>query len=107
MDIVEPCMSWVPIFWGRVCRLFTQTRAVDLPYDIILDILSRLPAKLVFQCRDFCRTLSELTSSPSLINMHLNRATSVIVTQWDCYLLKMVYMKVPFLCILLMKRLKR
>ncbi|OVA08271.1 F-box domain [Macleaya cordata] len=49
----------------------------DLPYHIITDILSRLPAKCVFQCQRVSRQLNVLATTPFFIHTHLNRATSV------------------------------
>ncbi|KAF5195866.1 F-box domain [Thalictrum thalictroides] len=49
-----------------------------LPYEIIINILSRLPAECLARCRNACSPLSVLTLNPSLIDMHLNRATPVI-----------------------------
>ncbi|KAF5183359.1 hypothetical protein FRX31_027054 [Thalictrum thalictroides] len=82
MDMIALFMRWVHIIWGYAFRLFGQTRAPDLPSDIILDIFSRLPAELVVQCRDGCRMIFTLTTSSSFIEMHLNRASSIIVFQY-------------------------
>ncbi|PIA27747.1 hypothetical protein AQUCO_07600121v1 [Aquilegia coerulea] len=82
MDMIAPCIRWVSIIWGYILRLFGQTKAADLPSDIVVDIFSRLPAELVFQCRDGSRMISTLTTSSSFIKMHLNRATSIIVLQY-------------------------
>lgn len=79
MDVLVPCIKWIPCLWGRILRSFTQTVVVDLPLEIIMDIFSRLPAELVFQCCLPSCTLWSLKSSQYFVNLHWNRAKSVIV----------------------------
>ncbi|KAM7478443.1 hypothetical protein LguiA_026656 [Lonicera macranthoides] len=44
--------------------------------DITIDILSRLPADCVLECRKVCRKWCALTSSPYFAKLHLKRATT-------------------------------
>lgn len=48
----------------------------QLPDDIIMEILSRLPAKRVIKCRRVCRSWKSLTSTQYFINLHLSRAAA-------------------------------
>ncbi|KAL2458313.1 F-box protein [Forsythia ovata] len=45
-----------------------------LPHEIVLDILSRLPIKSVFQFRFACRSWQLLSHDPHLVSMHMSRA---------------------------------
>ncbi|KAI3853031.1 hypothetical protein MKX03_033054 [Papaver bracteatum] len=73
---------------------------VDLPYDIIIDILSRLPAKCIFKCQCVSRPLQVLTTTASFGHMQRQRSTSVIVVQLssesDCEFTKLYYMDKEF-----------
>ncbi|PIA48486.1 hypothetical protein AQUCO_01400817v1 [Aquilegia coerulea] len=57
---------------------FVQNTTVDLPYEIIADILSRLPAECVFHSVNACKPLTALTTTSSFVNLHQSRATPVI-----------------------------
>ncbi|KAI3888679.1 hypothetical protein MKW92_011663 [Papaver armeniacum] len=74
-----------PISWvGKLLRLLHikgKTRHADLPRDIILDILSRLPAELIFKCQCESRPLQVLTTTPFFTHMQRQRSSSVIVVQ--------------------------
>ncbi|KAI3907798.1 hypothetical protein MKX01_023383 [Papaver californicum] len=52
-----------------------------LPRDIILDILSRLPAECIFNCQCVSRPLQVLTTTPFFTHLQRQRSTSVIVVQ--------------------------
>ncbi|PSS28887.1 F-box protein like [Actinidia chinensis var. chinensis] len=52
-----------------------------LPEEIIIDILSRLPADCVLKCRRVCKEWLALTSTPYFTKMHLKRAAPVIFVQ--------------------------
>ncbi|KAL5719704.1 hypothetical protein ACHQM5_012449 [Ranunculus cassubicifolius] len=71
------CESCVSFIWEHLCRHFARKTMVDLPYEILADILSRLPAELVFSCEHACKPLGELMRTPSFVNIHLTRATGV------------------------------
>ncbi|KDP36772.1 hypothetical protein JCGZ_08063 [Jatropha curcas] len=48
---------------------------LDLPLDIIIDILCRLPVKSIIQCRRVCKTLRTIiTSNPQFAENHLSRS---------------------------------
>ncbi|KAM7485398.1 hypothetical protein LguiA_001407 [Lonicera macranthoides] len=60
-----------------------------LPDDVIVNILSRLPADCVLDCRRVCRKWRALTSSPYFAELHIKRATTTtapsLFVQWlDC-----------------------
>ncbi|KAL6531655.1 hypothetical protein OROMI_028018 [Orobanche minor] len=48
-----------------------------LPSEIILEILSRLPADSVLQCRQVCKTWRNLLRHPSFAHMHLCRLSQL------------------------------
>ncbi|KAI8531802.1 hypothetical protein RHMOL_Rhmol11G0164200 [Rhododendron molle] len=50
----------------------------DLPEDILIDILSRLPGDYVLECRRVCKQWLALTSTPNFVELHLKRATPVL-----------------------------
>ncbi|GFY89134.1 hypothetical protein Acr_06g0010740 [Actinidia rufa] len=75
------CLKWIP----HLCHQLVWLVAIHekgfvkpLPDDIIIDILSRLPAECVLECRKVCRLWLALTSTPHFIEMHLKRATPEI-----------------------------
>ncbi|KAI3853027.1 hypothetical protein MKX03_033050 [Papaver bracteatum] len=53
----------------------------NLPSDIILEILSRLPAKCIFECQRVSRSLQVLTTTASFTHMQRRQSTSAIVVQ--------------------------
>ncbi|KAH7839268.1 hypothetical protein Vadar_002016 [Vaccinium darrowii] len=53
----------------------------DLPQEILIDILSRLPGDCVLECRRVCKQWLALTSTPQFVEMHLERATPVLFMQ--------------------------
>ncbi|XP_026434721.1 uncharacterized protein LOC113332389 [Papaver somniferum] len=60
-------MEWInPISWAAkllsLLHIKGKTRRADLPRNIILDILSRLPAKLIYKCQCESRPLQVLTT---------------------------------------------
>ncbi|PIA34605.1 hypothetical protein AQUCO_03700117v1 [Aquilegia coerulea] len=85
-DIVSElsCLSLLQFLQGKVCQLFSRYTTVErhLPYEIIIDILSRLPAECVVSCREACTPLSVLMGTPSFVEMHFRRATPIIAL---CY----------------------
>ncbi|KAH7859649.1 hypothetical protein Vadar_003757 [Vaccinium darrowii] len=48
----------------------------NLPREIIVNILSRLPIKPLIRCKSVCKSFLNLTRDPYLINTHLNHASS-------------------------------
>ncbi|KAJ4841326.1 hypothetical protein Tsubulata_039531, partial [Turnera subulata] len=53
--------------------------ALPLPDDVIIDILSRLPADHVLQCRRVCKRWRALTSTAYFAQLQLQRATPVVL----------------------------
>ncbi|KAI3925237.1 hypothetical protein MKW92_051457 [Papaver armeniacum] len=96
-------ITWInPISWAsKLLHIKSKTRHADLPHDnildsdlprdiildsdlprdIILDILSRLPAELIFKCQCESRSLQVLTATPFFTHMQRRRSSSVIVVQ--------------------------
>ncbi|XP_057495107.1 F-box protein At3g07870-like [Actinidia eriantha] len=78
------CFKWIPHFCHQLVWLVAIREkgfVKPLPDDIIIDILSRLPAECVLECRKVCRMWLALTSTPHFIEMHLKRATPEIFVQ--------------------------
>ena len=75
------CLKWIPHLCHQLVWLVSIREkgfVKPLPDDIIIDILSRLPAECVLECRKVCRLWLALTSTPHFIEMHLKRATPEI-----------------------------
>ncbi|XP_026409905.1 putative F-box protein At1g33530 [Papaver somniferum] len=128
MNVIVPCMRWVPICWRDLLGFFYKNNEgvddplsdistinnspptviesvcdplieddplhilvpddnplnklyVDLPDSIVEDILSRLPAKCIFQCQLLSKALHALTKTSNFTQMQLNRSNSVTVVQ--------------------------
>ncbi|KAM7481763.1 hypothetical protein LguiB_006346 [Lonicera macranthoides] len=72
-------LTWIPHTWDQLVGLCTSCKkgsARCLSDDITIEILSRLPADCVLECRRVCRKWRALTSSPSFAELHLKRATT-------------------------------
>ena len=76
------CLKWIP----HLCHQLVWLVAIHkkgfvkpLPDDIIIDILSRLLAECVLECRKVCRVWLALTSMPHFIEMHHKRAIPEIL----------------------------
>ncbi|RZC86166.1 hypothetical protein C5167_026114, partial [Papaver somniferum] len=108
---IDPMTRINPISWvGKLLRSLhikgkntTTDCQADLPRDIILDILSRLPAELIFRCQSVSRPLQVLTTTPFFIHMQRQRSTSLIVVQLRsseelpvCKFAKLCYMDKEF-----------
>uniref|UniRef100_A0A5B7B4A5 F-box domain-containing protein n=1 Tax=Davidia involucrata TaxID=16924 RepID=A0A5B7B4A5_DAVIN len=59
----------------------------DLPSDIAINILSRLPVKTLITFRCVCKSWHSIISNPNFISMHLNRSTSHNSNSTNGYLL--------------------
>ncbi|CAM8908728.1 unnamed protein product [Rhodiola kirilowii] len=55
------------------------TADCNLPKDIILDILSRLPVRSLIRFRCVCKSWAALTLNPNFITKHHNRATEQLI----------------------------
>ncbi|KAK9285175.1 hypothetical protein L1049_024361 [Liquidambar formosana] len=47
---------------------------LNLPYHLIMDILSRLPMKTLLSCRCVCKTWQNLLSDPQFAQLHVERS---------------------------------
>ena len=59
---------------GEAKRLLT-----DLPTGIVMDILSWLPLKSLFNCRYVCKTWLQIISDPHFAKLHLSRSSMNIL----------------------------
>lgn len=53
---------------------------LELPTNLIFDILSRLPLKSICRCRSVCKTFLELLEHPYFAQLHLAKASSTTVS---------------------------
>ncbi|KAL3501545.1 hypothetical protein ACH5RR_035994 [Cinchona calisaya] len=87
MCILQTCISalWnqLAVYLIRPLTPRINTLIPPLPDDILVGILSILPAKSVLVCRCVCRSWKALTSTPEFLELHLkkNRVPKVIVQQ--------------------------
>ncbi|KAJ9552152.1 hypothetical protein OSB04_016197 [Centaurea solstitialis] len=67
---------------------FNQNQSMeDLPTELTIDILSRLPVKTIFHCKRVCKKWWNLVLDSSFVNLHLSISpTSLIVHQRVKYL---------------------
>ncbi|KAF7127355.1 hypothetical protein RHSIM_Rhsim11G0104000 [Rhododendron simsii] len=83
--MVLECLTWIPCLWDKlICSLNISKDGFavqDLPREILVDILSRLPGDCVLECRRVCKEWLALTSTPNFVEMHLKRATPVLFMQ--------------------------
>ncbi|KAM7529938.1 hypothetical protein LguiB_033348 [Lonicera macranthoides] len=57
---------------------------MELPEPIVLDILSRLPAKSIFRCKCVCKTWLTLFSLPYFSNLHLSNSPIEFLLRGSC-----------------------
>lgn len=62
--------------WGKLVD--KKDDAIPLPDEVIVNILSRLPADGVLKCRRVCRCWRNLTSTRYFADLHLQRSTPAI-----------------------------
>ncbi|KAL5702975.1 hypothetical protein ACHQM5_028126 [Ranunculus cassubicifolius] len=75
-------------FWGdKVKALFTGKTRV--PFDIILDIFTRLPAEYVIEFEHQRIPIRVFTTHPAFVEMHMKKSTPVIA---------LLYLKENFVC---------
>ncbi|KAF9621272.1 hypothetical protein IFM89_018489 [Coptis chinensis] len=77
MSITNSCLPGVAVLWAQVSESFAKRKisGKPLPYDIIADILIRLPTEFLYSCGH------PLVTNPYYIDMHLHRATLIIAFQ--------------------------
>ncbi|KAJ9551811.1 hypothetical protein OSB04_015856 [Centaurea solstitialis] len=51
----------------------------DLPVELTIDILSRLPVKTIIHCKLVCKKWRDLVSDSSFVNLHLSRSPTGFV----------------------------
>ncbi|CAI9118782.1 OLC1v1020392C1 [Oldenlandia corymbosa var. corymbosa] len=70
------CFEWIAHLIGLSPFFDRRVEVKQLPDDVIVDILSRLPAERVVECRRVCKRWRSLASSQYFIDLHLSRATA-------------------------------
>lgn len=86
--MVLQCLTWFPHLWSQlVCPVSIHKKGFVRPFpeDIIIDILSRLPADDIFECRKVCKQWLELTSTPFFAELHCKRSAPVLFVQYGDY----------------------
>ncbi|KAJ4841753.1 hypothetical protein Tsubulata_003042 [Turnera subulata] len=81
-DMGVSCWSLIPYLWQKllaIAGLYSKVDVPSLPDAVIIDILSRLPADHVLQCRRVCKEWRALTSTACFAQLQLKRATSEIL----------------------------
>ncbi|RAL52326.1 hypothetical protein DM860_016175 [Cuscuta australis] len=74
------CIAWVLASLHLLCSLRSKNKGlVHFPDDILIDVLSRLPADAIQQCRRVCRHWRTLTSSTYFNMLQSQRASSALV----------------------------
>ncbi|KAH7834206.1 hypothetical protein Vadar_013766 [Vaccinium darrowii] len=80
--VLKRAWTWIPRLWDKlICIHKLRFDMRDLPQEILIDILSRLPGDCVLECQRVCKEWLALISTPSFVEMHLKRATSVFLVQ--------------------------
>ncbi|OMO98374.1 hypothetical protein COLO4_13967 [Corchorus olitorius] len=64
----------------RACEEEAKRLLTDLPTGVVIEILSWLPLKSVFNCRCVCKTWLQIISDPHFAKLHLSRsAISILI----------------------------
>ncbi|XP_017252385.1 F-box/kelch-repeat protein At3g23880-like isoform X1 [Daucus carota subsp. sativus] len=58
------------------------TSIFELPEELLIEILSRLPARSLLSCRRVCQRFNIVTRSPNLIATHVKRASTLNTTKF-------------------------
>ncbi|KAK2986391.1 hypothetical protein RJ640_008802 [Escallonia rubra] len=85
--MVLQCLTWIPHLVDqlvRSCITRKETVVSPLPDDVIIEILTRLPADFVLECRMVCTKWRKLISSPYFAEEHLKRVDQSTFVQLDC-----------------------
>jgi hypothetical protein len=61
---------------SQIRRKPKQLYSQCLPYDVVFDILTRLPVKSIIRFRCVSKSWNSILTSPDFINTHLDRAKS-------------------------------
>lgn len=72
-------LTWIPHLWCHLFGSFVFFKngvVRHLPNDIVVNILSRLPAYSVLESQGVCKKWQELTSSPQFVELHLRNVTA-------------------------------
>ncbi|CAI9103571.1 OLC1v1002082C1 [Oldenlandia corymbosa var. corymbosa] len=81
-DMPFRCLRWIwEILYVVIPAIeysYPHETSVYLPDDVMINILSRLPAESLLACQKVCKQWRSLTSSPCFIRLFLQRVTPVI-----------------------------
>lgn len=50
-------------------------KMLRVPFDLVMNILSRLPVKTLLRCRCLSKSFCQLVDSPYFVDLHLSRST--------------------------------
>lgn len=67
--------------------------AMDLPREIVADILSRIPVKTIVHCRCVCKRWRNILSEPYFVNLHLSRSPAGLIIHQGVAQLKIDILK--------------
>ncbi|KAL3538373.1 hypothetical protein ACH5RR_001739 [Cinchona calisaya] len=88
--VILSCLSWLLALWSQLLLALTRGRRLrasrHLPDEILVQILTKLPAKSVVRCRCVCRRWKALTSTPAFLELHQknsNITRSITVNRWQ------------------------
>ncbi|OMO56863.1 hypothetical protein CCACVL1_26219 [Corchorus capsularis] len=79
------CLSWILHIWSElVSTRWIEFQIDNLPGDLIVEILSRLPAEEVLKCRRVCKKWRTLTSTRHFTHKHVknNASDPIFVLQY-------------------------
>ncbi|KAJ9536573.1 hypothetical protein OSB04_un000222 [Centaurea solstitialis] len=60
-------------------RTLTDTSMEDLPAELTMDILSRLPVKTIIHCKLVCEKWRDIVSDSSFVKLHLSRSPTGLI----------------------------
>ncbi|KAL3538360.1 hypothetical protein ACH5RR_001726 [Cinchona calisaya] len=88
-SIISSCFSWVSAMWNKlpvsaVVEEILRGPPRHLPDEVILQILTKLPAKSILRCRCVCRRWKALISAREFAELHLKHSVPMIIVgpQW-------------------------
>ena len=85
--MVLQCLMWIPHFWDMlICTMTTHNNGFfrPLPREIIIDILSRLPADCVLKCRRVSKEWLALTSTLHTLNHRIGAPIPLTSRRTTC-----------------------
>lgn len=82
-SITSACLSWIPALWNKLAVLglgeILGRPYRHIPDEVLLQILSKLPAKSVLRCRCVCRRWKALTSTQEFAQLHFPHSVPMVI----------------------------